>query len=96
MVIIQIFIRICKCPCGFPCVQCNATCNNYAIVSKCITEKTFENDFVNNSMPAVFLCEKMNDLILINICDIVDICHYLSIDDRKFAIELINNKKVAR
>ena len=47
-------------------------------------------------MPAVFLCEKINDLILINISDIVDICHYLSIDDSKFAIELINNKKVAR
>ena len=51
--IIQMFLGVCKCDCKSPCEECNNECKNYAIVLKCITEKVFECNFIENAIPTI-------------------------------------------
>ena len=87
------FLRVCKYDCKSPCEECNNECKNYAIVLKCIMEKVFECNFIENAIPTIFSCEKTNNLLLISLSDIVNTCYYLGVDKNTYAINVINNTK---
>ena len=91
--IIKTFFRVCQCSCDLQCQKCNIDCKNYAIVSTCNTNKSFHCDFVDDYIPTIYSCEETNNLQIINVSDILNICYYICVSEKIFVIELTNNNE---
>ena len=89
---IKTFFRVCKCSCIFSCEECKT----YAIVSECTTARAFKCDLDQDYIPTVYSCTKRENLLLVNVSDIVNVCYYLSVDDKSYSVTLTNNYRAER
>lgn len=89
--LIKKFIRVCDCECSFPCEDCNHNCKNYATVNTCIVNLAYHCNFDNNYIPTVHLCQKTDNLVLIEIHNIVNICYFVCNEENMYIIEILND-----
>ena len=91
---IKTFFRICKCPCILLCEKCVVECKTYVIISECDTAKPYKCSVSQRYISTISTCHKTENLRLINVNDISNICYYVRVDEKFFALELTNNKEI--
>lgn len=85
--IIKKFVHICKCECLTASDTCTVECKCYAIVEKCNINPFFYCNETDSHIPTIYICERTEEEIFIDIKFFCNICFYTLIDDSTYAIE---------
>ena len=90
---IRSFFRICQCLCVFSCEECVDECENYAIISECTTEKAYTCTVTQSYIRTIRSSFRTENLHLIKVNDVLNICYKISVDKNLFIVELTNNNE---